>query len=62
MPNHFEDVYFAADTFDVRNVDNFLLLKDFYGHILLGLLMNSQLNLAKSSLSKGLFYIRIKSY
>ena len=62
MSDHFEDVDFPADSLDVGDVDDFLFLEDFDGNILLGLFVNGQLNLAKSSLTQSLFYVSTNQY
>lgn len=50
MPDELENMNLSADSFDVRNIHDFLLLQNLDGHFLLGLLMGCQLDFSKCPL------------
>ena len=54
MANQLQDVDLSRHSFDVRNVDNFLLFEDFDGDLLSSSLVNSQFDLPKGALPQCL--------
>jgi len=47
-----EDVYFTSDSFDIGNITNFALLKDFYSNFFSSLRMDAEFDFPESSLSQ----------
>ena len=60
MAYEFEDVDLPGYPFDVGNVNNFLFFEYFDSNLLTGSFVNTQFDLAKGTLAKGLFCLYIQ--
>lgn len=58
VPDQFEDVYLSGDAFDISYFSYFAFLEYFYGHVLIGWLMECGFDLAEGALSDCLACMR----